>query len=42
MLETANRLVVQENDPAVQRYLLLVGALRVLDRTVRSLVDVER
>src|SRR5215210_556834 len=32
MLETADRLVVEENEPAVQQYLLLVGALRVLDR----------
>ena len=32
MLETADRLVVEENEPAVQQYLLLVGALGVLDR----------
>ena len=31
MLETADRLVVEEGEPAVQQYLLLVGALRVLD-----------
>jgi DNA repair protein RecO (recombination protein O) len=30
MLETADRLVVEEREPAVQQYLLLVGALRVL------------
>jgi DNA repair protein RecO (recombination protein O) len=30
MLETAERLVVEEKEPAVQQYLLLVGALRVL------------
>jgi DNA repair protein RecO (recombination protein O) len=30
MLETADRLVVEEKEPAVQQYLLLVGALRVL------------
>ena len=32
MLETADRLVVEENEPALQQYLLLVGALGVLDR----------
>ena len=32
MLETADRLVAEEGEPAVQQYLLLVGALRVLDR----------
>jgi DNA repair protein RecO (recombination protein O) len=30
MLETADRLVVEEMEPAVQQYLLLVGGLRVL------------
>jgi DNA repair protein RecO (recombination protein O) len=30
MLETAERLVVEEKEPAVQQYLLLVGGLRVL------------
>ncbi len=30
MLETAERLVAEEMEPAVQQYLLLVGALRVL------------
>ena len=30
MLETADRLVVEEREPAVQHYLLLVGALRAL------------
>ncbi|MFL6063105.1 MAG: DNA repair protein RecO [Friedmanniella sp.] len=32
MLETADRLVVEEGEPAIQQYQLLVGALRVLDR----------
>ncbi len=32
MLETADRLVVEEHEPAVQQYLLLVGALKVLNR----------
>lgn len=32
MLETADRLVVEEGEPAVQQYLLLVGALTVLNR----------
>lgn len=32
MLETADRLVVEEGEPALQQYLLLVGALRVLNR----------
>ncbi|HHV21022.1 MAG TPA: DNA repair protein RecO [Propionibacterium sp.] len=31
MLETADRLVTEEGQPAVQQYLLLVGALRVLN-----------
>jgi len=31
MLETADRLVVEEREPAVQQYLLLVAALRVLN-----------
>jgi DNA repair protein RecO (recombination protein O) len=31
MLETADRLVTEEGEPAVQQYLLLVGALRVLN-----------
>lgn len=30
MLETADRLVIEENEPAIQQYQLLVGALRVL------------
>jgi DNA repair protein RecO (recombination protein O) len=30
MLETADRLVVEEREPALQQYLLLAGALRVL------------
>jgi len=32
MLETAERLVVEESEPAVQQYLLLVGALRALNQ----------
>jgi DNA repair protein RecO (recombination protein O) len=32
MLETADRLVVEEGEPAVQQYQLLVGALKVLNR----------
>ncbi len=32
MLETADRLVVEEGEPALQQYLLLVGALKVLNR----------
>ena len=32
MLETADRLVAEEGEPAVQQYQLLVGALRVLNR----------
>jgi len=31
MLETADRLVAEEGEPALQQYLLLVGALRVLN-----------
>lgn len=31
MLETADRLVVEEGEPALQQFLLLVGALRVLN-----------
>ena len=31
MLETADRLVVEEHQPALQQFLLLVGALRVLN-----------
>lgn len=31
MLETADRLVAEEREPALQHYLLLVGALRVLN-----------
>lgn len=31
MLEVADRLVVEEREPALQQYLLLVGALRVLN-----------
>jgi DNA repair protein RecO (recombination protein O) len=36
MLETADRLVVEEGEPAVQQYLLLVGALRVLNQGTRD------
>jgi DNA repair protein RecO (recombination protein O) len=36
MLETAERLVVVEHEPAVQQYLLLVGGLRVLSRRERD------
>ncbi|HWL97168.1 MAG TPA: DNA repair protein RecO [Nocardioidaceae bacterium] len=36
MLETAERLVTEEHEPAVQQYLLLVGALRVLSRRERD------
>ena len=32
MLETADRLVVEEGEPSLQQYLLLVGALGVLNR----------
>ncbi|GAA2109668.1 DNA repair protein RecO [Microlunatus panaciterrae] len=32
MLETADRLVSEEREPSLQQYLLLVGALRVLNR----------
>jgi DNA repair protein RecO (recombination protein O) len=36
MLETAERLVVEEREPALQQYLLLVGALRVLAAGARD------
>ena len=36
MLETADRLVVEEGEPAVQQYQLLVGALRVLNQGTRD------
>jgi DNA repair protein RecO (recombination protein O) len=36
MLETAERLAVEEHEPALQQYLLLVGALRVLSRRERD------
>jgi DNA repair protein RecO (recombination protein O) len=32
MLETADRVVVEESEPALQQYLLLVGALRALNQ----------
>ncbi len=35
MLETAERLVVEENEPALQQFLLLVGALRALSGSER-------
>lgn len=36
MLETADRLVVEEGQPATQQFLLLVGALRVLNDGTRD------
>ena len=36
MLETAERLVVEDKEPAVQQFLLLVGALRAMCETGRS------
>ena len=36
MLETAERLVVEEKEPALQQFLLLVGALRAICETGRS------
>jgi DNA repair protein RecO (recombination protein O) len=36
MLETAERLVVEDKEPAVQQYLLLVGALRAICDTGRA------
>jgi DNA repair protein RecO (recombination protein O) len=36
MLETAERLVGEEHEPALQQYLLLVGALRTLSRRNRE------
>jgi len=36
MLETADRLVVEEREPSVQQFLLLVGGLRVLAQGERS------
>jgi len=36
MLETAERLVVEEKEPAVQQFLLLVGALRAMAEPGRS------
>lgn len=36
MLEAADRLVAIENEPATQQYLLLVGALRVLNEGTRD------
>jgi DNA repair protein RecO (recombination protein O) len=36
MLETAERLVAEEQEPAVQQYLLLVGGLRVLAAAQRD------
>ncbi|MGI8645975.1 MAG: DNA repair protein RecO [Nocardioides sp.] len=36
MLETAERLVVEEKEPALQQFLLLVGAMRAMCETGRS------
>ena len=36
MLETAERLVVEDKEPALQQYLLLVGALRAMCETGRA------
>ena len=36
MLETAERLVVEEKEPALQQFLLLVGALRAMSDTGRA------
>jgi DNA repair protein RecO (recombination protein O) len=36
MLETADRLVVEEKEPALQQFLLLVGGLRAMCETGRS------
>jgi DNA repair protein RecO (recombination protein O) len=36
MLETAERLVVEDKEPALQQFLLLVGALRAMCETGRS------
>ncbi len=36
MLETAERLAVEEHEPSLQQYLLLVGALRVLSSAERD------
>ena len=36
MLETAERLVVEEKEPALQQFLLLVGALRAMCETGRA------
>ena len=40
MLETAERLVVEEREPSVQQYLLLVGALRVMAAGEHRAADV--
>ena len=40
MLETAERLVVEDKEPAVQQYLLLVGALRAICDTGRPVAQV--
>jgi DNA repair protein RecO (recombination protein O) len=40
MLETAERLVVEDKEPALQQFLLLVGALRTMCEGVRSPVAV--
>ncbi len=40
MLETAERLVVEDREPALQQYLLLVGALRAICETGRPSAQV--
>jgi DNA repair protein RecO (recombination protein O) len=40
MLETAERLVVEDREPALQQYLLLVGALRAICETGRPAAQV--
>ena len=40
MLETAERLVVEDKEPALQQYLLLVGALRAICETGRPAAQV--
>ena len=40
MLETAERLVVEDKEPALQQYLLLVGALRAMCETGRPAAQV--
>jgi len=40
MLETAERLVVEDHEPALQQYLLLVGALRAICDSARPAAQV--